>query len=488
MKIYILITAIFLGENVDGQYNESSISDDVHLDSYNQIMNSISSKSIYEITNKYKRLANSIQDKSVQLLKNIQTKEAKIQKRQQSFDSIKSNELFDGAKNKYLELQTIIKGPIDKTVVNPLLEYIPGFDSIQSMIKFLNQPNLNLQGITSDKLQQLQSLNSQLQSLQSRLQQANNIQSFIKEREATLKSAFANKDLSKALLGYNKEVVYYQQCLKEYKAILYDKRRLEEKLLVSARHLPAFQQFMQKNSYLAQLFKMPDNTNTPEALIGLQTRENVQSLITEKISGAVSVNAGQYLQQELGLVQQQTGILKDKLSKFGGENSDMTMPDFKPNNEHTKSFLQRLEYGLNIQSEKSRYLLPATSEIALTLGYKLSSTKVMGIGISYSLGWGTGLNDIHFSNEGIGFRSYADLKLKGSIWISGGFEYNYLQRFSDISNLKNIDVWQRSALMGLFKKYKAGKKEGNMQLLYDFLALRQVPAGQSLKFRIGYTL
>jgi hypothetical protein len=152
MKIYILITAIFLGENVNGQYNESSISDDVHFEPYNQVMNTITSKSIDKITTKYKRLANSIEDKSVQLLKNIQKEEAKIQKKQQAIDSLKSNELFDGAKNKYLELQTIMKAPIDKIIAHPLLEYIPGFDSIQSLIKFLDQPNLNLQGITGDKI------------------------------------------------------------------------------------------------------------------------------------------------------------------------------------------------------------------------------------------------------------------------------------------------------------------------------------------------
>jgi len=42
-------------------------------------------------------------------------------------------------------------------------------------------------------------------------------------------------------------------------------------------------------------------------------------------------------------------------------------------------------------------------------------------------------------------------------------------------------------LIGLSRKYKVGKKEGNMQLLYDFLYGRQTPPGTALKFRIGYT-
>jgi len=51
-----------------------------------------------------------------------------------------------------------------------------------------------------------------------------------------------------------------------------------------------------------------------------------------------------------------------------------------------------------------------------------------------------------------------------------------------------VNLWQKSALAGITKKYKMGKKEGNMQLLYDFLAGQQRPVAQPLKFRIGYGL
>ena len=103
------------------------------------------------------------------------------------------------------------------------------------------------------------------------------------------------------------------------------------------------------------------------------------------------------------------------------------------------------------------------------------------------MGWGTGIKNIKLSSEGIGLRSYVDVKAKGSIWLSGGFEYNYLSSFRNLQDLQNnIDVWQRSALLGLSKKYKVGKKEGNMQLLYDFLHREENPPSQAIKFRIGY--
>ncbi len=490
MRFFITIASVFL----PGILCHAQSSDTTAITQQKQVTQSIeniSSKSFASINDQYTKLTTTIESQSEKLLKRIQDREAKLQKKLQGIDSNKAKELFSDTKSKYQELQTKLKLPVDETIAQPLKEYIPGIDSLQTLFKFLNQTNATIPGIPADKLQQVQAVSSQLKALQTRMQQANDIQSFIREREAQLKTSLANTGLAKELTGYNKEVFYYQQRLTEYKALLHDKKKLQEKLLATVRDLPVFQKFMQQHSYLAMLFPTPDNYGTPQALVGLQTRASIQQQLQQRLgtinNSGGGVNPEQYIQQQLGAAQQQMSVLKEKINKLGGGSSDMTMPDFKPNNQHTKSFLQRLEYGFNIQSEKSRYLLPVMSDLALTAGYKLNDKSTIGIGASYKIGWGSGLNHIHFTSEGIGLRSYADIKLKGSIWITGGLEYNYLQRFNDFSYLKNIDVWQRSALMGLSKKYKAGKKQGNMQVLYDFLASKQVPAGQSLKFRIGYT-
>lgn len=116
----------------------------------------------------------------------------------------------------------------------------------------------------------------------------------------------------------------------------------------------------------------------------------------------------------------------------------------------------------------------------------------MGIGGGYKLGLGKGWDKLALSNEGLSLRSYMDIKAKGSIWISAGLEYNYMQSFASLRSLpspiaQNINLWQHSALAGITKKYKIGKKkEGKMQLLYDFLAKQQLPQMQALKFRVGW--
>jgi len=454
-----------------------------------QPVNNVSSKSLECLNKKYNKLTKTVEVQCDKLLKRMQQKEEKLENKLRKIDSTKAKELFEQTQVRYQELQEKLKAPLDKTIANPLKEYIPGVDSLQTTMKFLSQQDINFPGVTGERLGQIQSISGQLHELQARLQQANEIQDFIRSRESELKSALTNAGVSKELLGINKEAYYYQEWLTEYKQVLHDRKKLEEKVFATVRNLPAFQKFWQKNSYLSQLFPVPRNYGTAQALAGLQTRSSIENLVAQRISNTTQagVNSQQYMQQQIQTAQSQLETVKDKINQIANSNSDMTIPDFKPNNQRTKAFFQRLEYGLNIQSIRGTSFLPATSDLGLSLGYKLSDKKKIGVGASYKVGWGRGFNDIHISSEGISLRSFTDIKAKGSMWITSGFEYNYFQHFNSFNDIKNMDVWQRSALMGLTKKYKVGKMSGNVQLLYDFLASKQVPQAQELKFRIGYS-
>ncbi|MFI5131079.1 MAG: hypothetical protein ACHQFX_13850, partial [Chitinophagales bacterium] len=116
--------------------------------------------------------------------------------------------------------------------------------------------------------------------------------------------------------------------------------------------------------------------------------------------------------------------------------------------------------------------------------------SIIGVGVSYKLGWGQNWNHISFTNEGVGLRTYVDWRIKGGLWISGGYEQNYKRAFSESYLLRFNNAWQQSGLLGLSKvvplKTKFFKKT-KMQLLWDFLSYQQVPRSQSLVVRIGYT-
>jgi hypothetical protein len=458
----------------------------------------IDSKTISRLQKEYAALESKVDKQSNKLLTAMQHKEGKLQDKL-STDSLKEQALFtQEVKQHYTDLQSDLSKETNKLKQFPLKEYIPGIDSVQTSLDFL----LKNSGLPTDKIEQLQSLNTTLKNLQGELQKANDIQAFVREREAALKEQLFNSGFAKELTGINKEVYYYQAQLQEYKSLLGDKEKLKEKLLETIRSLPAFQKFWQKNSYLAALFPQPANYGTSQALAGLQTRASVLATVNQRMGLPTNPNpmssntGGNPFQQQLNAAEAQIDQLKNKLNKFSNGSSEMTTPDFKPNDEKTKPFLKRLEYGFNMQNEHSRYGLPTTSDIAFTVGYKFSDSKNAGIGASYKLGWGNGFQHMHISSEGVGLRSYIDIKspinskgaLLQGLWISGGFEYNYLSSFRSLQELHdNVDVWQRSALIGITKKYKVGKKEANMQLLYDFLHNRQTPPSTALKFRLGYT-
>lgn len=477
-----------------------------------QTTGAISEKSLSFINKKYKALTDDVNKKTVTLLGDMQKKEAKLHAKLNGLDSNKAQQVFAGANANYQQLQTKLQAPLNKlqTAANPLKQYIPGLDSISTLMRYLSGNN----ALPAGKLAQIQGISNQLQQLQGRLQQANEVQGYVQQREQLLKDQLSRFDVSGQLRGINQQVYYYQQQLQQIKSLINDKQKLEEAVFNKVRELPAFQNFMQRNSILAQLFPMPGSpTMSSETMLtGLQTREQLQNHLNSKLpsgtagtgatgsagggtpgsgtTGGSGTDPSQYMQQQLEQAQSQLNSLRDKLTQQAGGgsmNGNMTAPDFSPNNQRTKSILKRLIVGFNLQTEPSTTLLPAIGDIGLSLGYKLSDKATIGTGISYKIGLPTGSGHVSFSSQGLGLRSFIDIKAKGSIWITGGYEYNYMQAFSKLSDLRNVDVWQKSALAGITKKYKVGKKEGNVQLLYDFLYRQEVPQGKPFLFRVGYS-
>ena len=153
------------------------------------------------------------------------------------------------------------------------------------------------------------------------------------------------------------------------------------------------------------------------------------------------------------------------------------------------SFKQRIDYNLNFQFAKSNTLIPATTDIGLSIGYKINDKSVIGLGAGYIVGLGT-IQHIQLTHQGVNLRSFIDWKLKKQFFISGGFEMNYNEHFKDAALLKqNNTAWQKAALLGLTKKLSMKSKwfkTANMQLLYDFLSHQHLPVSQPVVFRVGY--
>jgi hypothetical protein len=463
-------------------------------------------KYIDAVADKAKGIEEKLNKKSEKALAQLKKQENKIIKKLEKIDSTAAKQLKENATARYKELEEKLKNP------GKLQQYIPHLDSLGTSLNFLTDlpagalakaGNSQLLKNTKEVQDKLKDAITKVDALKAQLQKAENLKQFLKERKEYLRekvTAIMNGSKASPLRGglegalkqLNKKVYYYSQQIAEYKEILKDPKKIEKKALELLAKTKFFQEFMRKNSMLASLFRMPGDPNDPSAqasLAGLQTRAQVNSLIQTQIA-AGGPNAMQQFQQNLQAAQTQLNQLKDKfLSSPSGDGGEMP-EGFKPNSQKTKSFLQRIELGTNIQNQKSNGLLPTTSDLGLSVGFKINDKSIIGVGSSFKMGWGKNIQHIQLSGQGASLRSFVDIKLKGSFWISGGYEMKYRNAFKSIASLQNYNAWQQSGLIGVSKvvsiKSKLFKKT-KLMLLWDILSNQQIPRAQPIVFRVGYS-
>lgn len=435
-------------------------------------MNTLTNSKFYQsINKKVLSLKRNVEERSLKALKRMQKQEDNLRKKLAKKDSLTAQKLF--AQNKYQELTDQLQHPVAN---KQLKEYIPQFDSLKTSLKFLEQSKELSSKLPMGFADKISTANLNVASLETKMQQAEDIKNYIRERKQLLKEQLGKYDMLKDMKSLNKEAYYYSQQLNEYKAILKDPKKIEEKAMEALKKISGFEEFIGKNSMLGSLF--PTSTASPaENLTGFQTRANLQGQLQQRFGGNTGM---QHIQDQMQAGTAELAKIKNKL-KAAGITDDLAPAaskaegGFTPNNQKTKSFLQRLEYSLNVQTQRPNNLLPVTSDLALNAGYRINDKSTIGIGAGYKLGWGNGFKEIRLSSQGLGLRSYVDYKLKGSFWLSGGYEKNYQHEFTKLSELNNLDAWQASGLIGIMKKYKIGKKTNNLQLFWDFLSYKQKP-------------
>lgn len=452
-------------------------------------------------------------------LNRMSRQEQQMQQRMAATDSNAARQLFGNSQQQYAALEAQVRGDTAHRKVTLNGQYQPYADTLQGAMNFLQQNPQVLakangsvtsatgavtsatSGISSavtnlsPQLQsQLQGAATQFQALQGKLQDADIVKAFVQSRQQQITqyiSQHANLAavIAKPLAGMQQQAYYYSQRVAQYKAMLSDPDALAMKALTMLGKLPAFQNFMKTNSQLGSLFHVPGNYGSGEAVSGLQTKAQVAGIVQSKVSAAGPSGAAA-LQGSLQSAQSQLDNYKDKLSKLGLGNGDEQMPNFRPNDQKTKSFLGRLQYGFNFQTTHNSYYYPSLLSLGLSLGYKLGHSNVVGIGASYELGTGNGIKNIAFTSQGLGLRSFVNIKIKGSFSATGGLEYNYTTPFTTYQQLRQIQYWQRSGLIGITKTISMKSKvlkQTTLSLLWDFLSYRNVPQTQPVIFRMGYT-
>jgi hypothetical protein len=419
-------------------------------------------------------------------LQRMAQRERRLYKKLYKVDSAAAKSLFAGADGQYAALSQKLANDTGSSGMHLNGEYQANTDSLQGMLKFLAKSSLSADP-------QLQRSLSQLQALQAKMQDADQIKDLVRQRKQMISDYIRQHTDLAGVLGkdyqaMNQDLYYYSQQVREYKEMLNDPDKMTKQALALLSKMPAFQAFMKQNSQLAGLFNLPGNYGDPSALTGLQTRNQVAALIQQQVS-AGGANGAAALQSNLQSAESQLDGYKDKLSKLGNGSGDIDMPDFTPNGQKTKTFWKRLQYGTNFQTTRNNYLFPTVSDLGLSVGYKITDRSTAGIGASYKLGWGNGIQHIALSSQGMGLRSFLDVRIKGSFSATGGLEYNYTTPFARFQQLSRWDSWTKSGLIGVTKTVSLKNrvfKKTSIQLLWDFLSYQQLPKTQPLLFRVGY--
>ncbi|BAV09097.1 hypothetical protein SAMN05421788_101544 [Filimonas lacunae] len=394
-------------------------------------------------------------------------------------DSLLAKQLFLNADTGYVQLlQPLPPADVFRSVYNS------GVDSIATALHFVQS---KLPAVDSRITQSL----GQVAQVQQQLNISEQASTFLQQRQQQLQQL----GMLKQWQQFNKQCYYYKAQMQQYRQMLSNPQLMQNALLSSVKQLPAFQRFFAQHSQLAALFAIPGSAEVSDATVpvGLQTREMVTSSLTSRYGSMQVANAA--MQQNMPSPQSHLQQVQNKLTGYkeggyGSGNADMS--SFQPNNQKTKSLWQRITLGMNIQTQRASYYFPVTTDVAVSVGYKLSDKWIVGTGISGKIGWGTGWSHIQLSAQGLGLRSFMEAQLKGSFWATGGYELNYRPSLDSLANLhaSPISSWQKSGLVGICKIISLRSKtfkRTKVQVLWDFLSYSQVPRTPALLWRIEYS-
>jgi hypothetical protein len=478
--LFVLLISVTLfhaarAQDADSLYNKVFSAPDKLFSAINKKTNDFNDKLIKQ-TNRY--------------LIRLAKKEQRLKDKLWRTDSVKAKEIFGDPQQTYAALQSKLKvgtGKLDKfsNVYNGHL------DSMATALKFLDHNKLLGQS-SATQAKYKQTL-EQYAGLQGKLNGTDAIEKTLQQRQVYLKEQLQQLGFNKQFRKYQKDLFYYKAQVEEYKKAFDDPAAIEQKALSLLREVPAFKNFFARYSELGGLFRLPgsDAGAGSEQIAGLQTRDMLQQDMLQRFGSPQAIQ--QAAQQGMGEAQAQLKQLKNKVNQLGNKGGDINNPDFKPNDQKTKSFWNRLEYGSSFQTAQSNYFFPTTTDLGLSVGYKLNDKSTIGIGASYKMGWGKDIRHISITHEGVGLRSYLDMKLKGSFYASGGYEYNYqpltLTGSSASISSGQVSDWKQSGLVGISKIVSLQSKffkKTKVQLLWDFLSYQQVPRTQAVKFRVGY--
>ncbi len=424
-----------------------------------------------------------LRKQSQQYLQRLKSREGRLYRKLHKKDTALARKLFSDIEGRYSQYsQDLIT---NAPPIHPFRQqYIPSLDSVSIALRFLKDHNL----LPTNAVLPAQ-MQAGISALQQQMSQTSALQVLLAGRIQVLETQLQSVGLLKELRKFRQELTYYKITVAQYRSYLDQPDKLVSKLLNTLSSQPVFKRFFQRYSMLAALLPPSPDGNLPlDPGGGLQVRSLVMGSLQQSVGAGPNID--QVFQQQVGAAHSQLQMIKDKLAAFSKDKPVNDLEEYVPNRQKTKSILQRVELSTNFQSTRSTPYFPTTTDIGLSVGYRLNDKSIVGVGGSYKIGWGKDIRHIALSHQGLSLRSFLSYKIKGSFHATGGLEYNYQQPFRQLRDLPGMDSWQKSGLVGISKvialRHRLFKKT-QLQLLYDLMSPNNSTA-QPFIFRFGYNL
>jgi hypothetical protein len=355
-------------------------------------------------------------------------------------------------------------------------------DSLKNIQTFL-QNKIHLQnGQSAD----LPASDTKLGQLKAQGNYSNYINDLISQRTNNLKSISQGSKVNiGAFNGISKQVFYAKEKMKVFKNMNDEPSEAEEMALESLQGYDGFDKYMltaDPNSMAALSAKGASASDLEK--LGFQTKRQMSDQLQKKFGGDLGglqqkmsgqINDFKAKLKKLEDAKNSASETKNTLTKLGHTEK----PIFRPNAMRGLPLAKRIERQLNWQTTRATLDgQPAMFQLAAMAGFKHTPKLTYGVGLATSIGFGQSWNNIRFSFQGIGLRSYAEWKLLYGVGAYAGYERIYKQTaFFDSKVAQqptetyaphNNRSYNESVLIGLTKTYKVNDKwNGSMQVLYD---------------------
>lgn len=362
----------------------------------------------------------------------------------------------------------------------PIAKLHNGVDSLKQIEQYL-QDKMHLQG---DNKSAICDYGSKLSTVSAQGNKNAYINNLITQRMSSLKQLNAGSKLKGQGLGAIEMNVFYSKCkINAFKDIKDDPSKAEQRAMEYLQGQPGFDKYLQGNDGMQGL-QGKNMSSADLEKMGFQTKQQMTANLQKKFGGNLSG-----LQQNMGTQVKQfhDGLNKVKSAKNTVKQSRQSIKhannlnklSFKVNPMRGLPFSKRIEKQYNYQT--TRVTIdgkPAILQLSAMAGFKHTPRLTYGLGVATSIGLGQNWNNIRFSFEGVGLRSFASWQWQYGIGAYAGYERMYrnavfISKSSENIpavdlNTHNTKAYMDAVLIGLTKSYRLNEKwNGSIQVLYD---------------------